>query len=48
MLHLACGRRPIEQEGLSEPARLIDRVTDCWERRAIIDANDARLEGPYP
>ncbi|KAH7531119.1 hypothetical protein ACOSQ2_025200 [Xanthoceras sorbifolium] len=43
MLEVACGRKPIE------PAKvdLVDWVIDCWNKRAILDASDPRLEGLY-
>ncbi|KAJ4702733.1 Lectin-receptor kinase [Melia azedarach] len=47
MLEVACGRRPIEQEGLTEAVNLVDWVTDYWERGAILESSDPRLEGLY-
>ncbi|KAL5816995.1 hypothetical protein ACOSQ3_025373 [Xanthoceras sorbifolium] len=38
MLELACGRRPMEQDGW---------IVDCVKRGAILDASDPRLEGSY-
>ncbi|KAL5750311.1 hypothetical protein ACOSP7_024914 [Xanthoceras sorbifolium] len=38
MLEVACGKRPMEQQGC---------VVDCWRRGAILDASDPRLEGTY-
>ncbi|KAJ4702725.1 Lectin-receptor kinase [Melia azedarach] len=47
MLEVACGRRPIEQEGLTEAVNLVDWVTGCWKRGAILESSDPRLEGLY-
>ncbi|KAJ4702727.1 Lectin-receptor kinase [Melia azedarach] len=47
MLEVACGRRPIEQEGLTEAVNLVDWVTGCWKRVAILESSDPRLEGLY-
>ncbi|KAL5747898.1 hypothetical protein ACOSP7_024917 [Xanthoceras sorbifolium] len=38
MLEVACGKRPMEQQGC---------VVDCWRRGAILEASDPRLEGTY-
>ncbi|KAH7531118.1 hypothetical protein JRO89_XSUnG0018800 [Xanthoceras sorbifolium] len=38
ILELACGRRPMEQDGW---------IVDCVKRGAILDASDPRLEGSY-
>ncbi|KAJ4702731.1 Lectin-receptor kinase [Melia azedarach] len=47
MLEVACGRRSIEQEGLTEEVNLVDWVTGCWKRGAILVSSDPRLEGLY-
>ncbi|XP_059442240.1 L-type lectin-domain containing receptor kinase SIT2-like [Corylus avellana] len=50
MLEVACGRRPIEvpaTQGLPEGVILVDLVSQCWRRGAILDASDPRLEGDY-
>jgi serine/threonine protein kinase len=49
MLEVACGRRPIElqAQGLLERAFLVEWVSECWRRGAILDASDPRLEGNY-
>ncbi|KAJ4702730.1 Lectin-receptor kinase [Melia azedarach] len=47
MLEVACGRRPIEQEGLTEVVNLVDWVTGYWKRGAILESSDPRLEGLY-
>jgi hypothetical protein len=47
MLEVACGRRPIEPQGLPEEVILVDWVFECWRKGAILDASDPRLEGNY-
>ncbi|KAJ4702722.1 Lectin-receptor kinase [Melia azedarach] len=47
MFEVACGRRSIEQEGLTEAVNLVDWVTDYWERGAILESSDPKLEGLY-
>ena len=47
MLEVACGRRPIEVQGLPTEMILVDRVFQCWRKGAILDASDPRLEGSY-
>jgi len=49
MLEVACGRRPIElqAQGLPEGLILVDWVSECWRRDAILDASDPRLEGNF-
>ncbi|KAJ4715204.1 Lectin-receptor kinase [Melia azedarach] len=47
MLEVACGRKPIEQEGLAEAVNLVAWVTDFWKRGAILESSDSRLEGLY-
>ncbi|XP_062172895.1 L-type lectin-domain containing receptor kinase IV.2-like [Alnus glutinosa] len=49
LLEVACGRRPIElqAEGLLEQVFLVDWVTECCRRGAILDTSDPRLEGNY-
>ncbi|KAM3739823.1 hypothetical protein ACB098_08G051400 [Castanea mollissima] len=47
MLEVACGRRPVEQQGLTEEVILVDWVFECWRRGSILDASDPRLEGNY-
>ncbi|KAH9661542.1 hypothetical protein KPL70_024539 [Citrus sinensis] len=47
MLEVASGRRPIEQQGSMEMVNLVDWVSDCWKKGAILDASDSRLEGIY-
>ncbi|XP_044505336.1 L-type lectin-domain containing receptor kinase IV.1-like [Mangifera indica] len=46
MLEVACGRRPIEQQG-DGVVGLVEWITNCWRGGAIIDASDWRLEGIY-
>jgi serine/threonine protein kinase len=47
MLEVACGRRPIEPQGLPEEVILVDWVFGCWRKGAILDATDPRLENNY-
>ncbi|XP_050290625.1 L-type lectin-domain containing receptor kinase IV.1-like [Quercus robur] len=47
LLEMACGRRPIELQGLPEEVVLVDYVFLCWGKGAILDASDPRLEGNY-
>jgi serine/threonine protein kinase len=47
MLEVACGRRPIELQGLPEREILVDCVFECWRKGAILDVCDPRLEGNY-
>ena len=47
MLEVACGRRPIELQGLPERVILVDCVFECWRKGAILDVCDPRLEGNY-
>jgi serine/threonine protein kinase len=47
MLEVACGRKPIELQGLPEREILVDWVFECWRKGAILDASDPRLEGNY-
>nr|XP_023914751.1 L-type lectin-domain containing receptor kinase IV.2-like isoform X1 [Quercus suber] len=47
MLEVACGRRPVGLQGLTEDIILVDWVFECWRRGAILDASDPRLEGNY-
>ena len=47
MLEVACGRRPVEQQGLTEEVILVDWVFECWRKGSILDASDPRLEGNY-
>ncbi|GLT67018.1 hypothetical protein SLA2020_393530 [Shorea laevis] len=47
LLEVACGRKPIEPQGLPEEVSLVDWVRTCWTRGDILDASDPRLEGAY-
>ncbi|KAK4606586.1 hypothetical protein RGQ29_000711 [Quercus rubra] len=47
MLEVACGRRPIELQGLPEEVVLVDYIFLCCGKGAILDASDPRLEGNY-
>ncbi|XP_031253962.1 L-type lectin-domain containing receptor kinase I.8-like [Pistacia vera] len=46
MLEVACGKRPIEQQGYGV-VYLVEWIINYWKRGAIIDASDPRLEGIY-
>ncbi|KAJ0021080.1 hypothetical protein Pint_32750 [Pistacia integerrima] len=46
MLEVACGRRPIEQQGYGV-VYLVEWIINSWKRGAIIDASDPTLEGIY-
>ncbi|KAJ0021083.1 hypothetical protein Pint_32754 [Pistacia integerrima] len=46
MLEVACGKRPIEQQGYGV-VYLVEWIINWWKRGAIIDASDPRLEGIY-
>jgi serine/threonine protein kinase len=45
ILEVACGRRPIGV--LAQGVILVDWVSECWRKDAILDASDPRLEGNY-
>jgi serine/threonine protein kinase len=47
LLEVACGRKPIEGLRLPERVILVDWVTECCRRGAILDTSDPRLEGNY-
>ncbi|XP_031251805.1 receptor like protein kinase S.3-like [Pistacia vera] len=47
MLEVACGKRPLEQNGLPERGNLVYWVADCWERGSILDASDPQLESVF-
>ncbi|KAK7821025.1 putative l-type lectin-domain containing receptor kinase i.6 [Quercus suber] len=47
VLEVACGRRPIDIQGLPAEMILVDYVFQCWRKGAILDASDPRLEGSY-
>ncbi|XP_062172845.1 L-type lectin-domain containing receptor kinase SIT2-like isoform X2 [Alnus glutinosa] len=43
MLEVACGRKPTDVQ--AQGVILVDWVSECWRRDAILDASDPRLEG---
>ncbi|CAL5386615.1 unnamed protein product [Camellia sinensis] len=47
MLEVACGRKPIETQGLPEEKVLIDWVIENWKQGAILETSDPRLRGEY-
>ncbi|CAL5334095.1 unnamed protein product [Camellia sinensis] len=47
MLEVACGRKPIETQGLPEERVLIDWVIEYWKQGAILETSDPRLRGEY-
>ncbi|GLT37717.1 hypothetical protein SLA2020_120200 [Shorea laevis] len=48
LLEVACGRKPMAQWRQPEEVFLVEWITKCWERGAIFDACDPRLEGNFP
>ncbi|KAK6927010.1 Serine-threonine/tyrosine-protein kinase, catalytic domain [Dillenia turbinata] len=47
MLEMACGRRPIQLNGLEEEIILVDWVFQCWKEGTILDTIDPRLESTF-
>ncbi|GKV08067.1 hypothetical protein SLEP1_g19751 [Rubroshorea leprosula] len=47
LLEVACGRKPIEPQGLPEEVSLVGWVRTCWARGDILHASDPRLGGAY-
>jgi serine/threonine protein kinase len=49
ILEVACGRMPLKVQALgqAEQVILVDWVTECCRRGAILDTSDPRLEGNY-
>ncbi|KAL7264393.1 hypothetical protein ACSBR1_002362 [Camellia fascicularis] len=47
MLEVACGRKPIETQGLPEERVLIDWIIENWKQGAILETSDPRLRGEY-
>ncbi|XP_062172512.1 L-type lectin-domain containing receptor kinase SIT2-like [Alnus glutinosa] len=49
ILEVACGRMPlkVQAQGQAEQVILVDWVTECCRRGAILDTSDPRLEGNY-
>ncbi|XVE59299.1 hypothetical protein DITRI_Ditri05aG0035000 [Diplodiscus trichospermus] len=47
LLEVACGRKPIDTNVPPEEIFLVELVRRCWERGAILDASDPRLQGIY-
>ncbi|XXG54541.1 hypothetical protein AAC387_Pa03g2392 [Persea americana] len=43
LLEVACGKRPIDPQFSAEEPILIDWVSDCWKRGAILEAMDPQL-----
>ncbi|XP_010276640.1 PREDICTED: L-type lectin-domain containing receptor kinase V.9-like [Nelumbo nucifera] len=43
LLEVACGRRPVELQEEPEKVFLVDWVTDCWARGAILGTVDPKL-----
>ncbi|KAF3454658.1 hypothetical protein FNV43_RR05106 [Rhamnella rubrinervis] len=47
MLEMACGRRPMDLQGLPEEVSMVDWVMGYWRCGAILDVIDPKLEGTY-
>ncbi|XXG54514.1 hypothetical protein AAC387_Pa03g2373 [Persea americana] len=47
MLEVACGRRPIDTRALPKRMVLVDLVSDCWRRGAILEGVDPKLGSEY-
>lgn len=47
LLEVACGRRPIERQGLSENLILVDWVFDFWNKGELLEARDPNLGTEY-
>ncbi|XP_059626565.1 L-type lectin-domain containing receptor kinase SIT2-like [Cornus florida] len=47
MLEVACGRRPVEPQGLPQERFLVDWVLESWKQGAILETSDPRFEGDY-
>ncbi|KAL7247421.1 hypothetical protein ACSBR2_002356 [Camellia fascicularis] len=47
LLEVACGRRPIELQGMPEEMILVDWVLEKWKEGDILGVSDPRLEGDY-
>ncbi|XVE59300.1 hypothetical protein DITRI_Ditri05aG0035100 [Diplodiscus trichospermus] len=47
LLEVACGRKPIDTNVPPEEIFLVELVSRCWKRGAILDASDPRLQGNY-
>ncbi|OAY40234.1 L-type lectin-domain containing receptor kinase V.9 [Manihot esculenta] len=47
MLEVTCGRRPVDPRTSPEKVLLIDWVTNCWDRGAILESIDCRLVNDY-
>ncbi|THG13579.1 hypothetical protein TEA_007842 [Camellia sinensis var. sinensis] len=47
LLEVACGRRPIDLQGLPEQMFLVDWVFEKWKQGVILETCDPMLEGDY-
>ncbi|KAL7247413.1 hypothetical protein ACSBR2_002349 [Camellia fascicularis] len=47
LLEVACGRRPIDLQGLAEEMILVDWVFEKWKQGVILETCDPILEGDY-
>ncbi|CAL5334115.1 unnamed protein product [Camellia sinensis] len=47
LLEVACGRRPIDLQGLPEEMILVDWVFEKWKQGVILETCDPILEGDY-
>lgn len=47
LLEVACGKRPIDPQVSAEEPTLVEWASECWNRGAILDAMDPKLETGY-
>ena len=47
ILEVACGRRPVEQAMSDSRLMLVDWVLEHWQKEALLEVVDARLDGQY-
>ncbi|KAF7074873.1 hypothetical protein CFC21_079692 [Triticum aestivum] len=47
ILEVACGRRPVEQAMNDSRLMLVDWVLEHWQKEALLEVVDARLDGNY-
>ncbi|XP_022748285.1 L-type lectin-domain containing receptor kinase S.4-like [Durio zibethinus] len=47
LLEVVCGRRPIEPKALPEELILVEWVWERWQRRAVLEVVDPKLNGDF-
>ncbi|CAK9142175.1 unnamed protein product, partial [Ilex paraguariensis] len=47
MLEVACGKRPLKVQGLTDDMVLVQWVMEKWKGEAILEASDPRLGGDF-